>query len=81
MMSENNEEFTIRLSLEGLPEEVRVLPSTDDEGTKYELFHEADYLGTVWPECVEEGVCWFSSDELSEDVVLKIGEAIERKDR
>lgn len=81
MMSENNEEFTIRLSLEGLPEEVRVLHSTDGEETKYELFNEADYLGTVWPECIEEGVCWFSSDELSEDVVLKIGEAIERKDR
>ena len=70
MMNENNEEFTIQLSLEGLPEEVRVLPATDDEETKYELFNEADYLGTVWPECVEEGVCWLSSDELSEDGVF-----------
>ena len=70
MMNENNEEFTIQLSLEGLPEEVWVLPATDDEETKYELFNEADYLGTVWPECVEEGVCWLSSDELSEDGVF-----------
>ena len=47
MMNENNEEFTIQLSLEGLPEEVRVLPATDDEETKYELFNEAEELINV----------------------------------
>ena len=70
MMSENNDEFTIRLSLDGFPEEIRVLPSADAEEIKYKLFNEADHLGTVWPECVEEGVCWLSSDELSEDGVF-----------
>jgi len=75
------EEFQIRVSLEGLPEEIRVVPLSDKDEPRYELFHEQDYLGTVWPECVEEGVCWFSSDELAEDTVLKIGEAIERADR
>ncbi|MEJ2880479.1 hypothetical protein [Pedobacter sp. GR22-6] len=81
MMSDNNEEFTIRLSLEGLPEELRVLPAQAGVETKYKLYNEDDYLGTVWSECIEEGLCWFSSDELPEDVVIKIGEAIETKDR
>lgn len=80
-MSESKEEFQISLSLEGLPEEIRVDPAGGKNEPKYELYTEEDYLGTVWPECEEEGVCWFSSDELSEDVVLKIGEAIEARDR
>ena len=79
-MSENRDEFQISLSLEGLPEEIRVIPVGEGEESKYDLYNEEDYLGTVWPECVEEGVCWFSSDELAEDVVLKIGEAIEAKE-
>lgn len=80
MIPEHINEFTIRLSLEALPEEIRVISSADEDEPKYELYNEADYLGTVSPECVEKGVCWFSSDELSEDVVLKIGEAIESRD-
>lgn len=76
------ESFDISINMEGMPDELRIVPlSSGEEDTKYEVYNDQDYLGTVWPECMEEGVCWFSSDELSEDTVLKIGEAIERADR
>jgi len=76
------EPFEISVSIEGLPEELKVIPvEIGEEEPKYQIYNEGDYLGTVWPECVEAGVCWFSSDELAEDTTLKIGEAIERVDR
>ncbi len=76
-MSDDTETFYINLSLEGLSEKIRVVRFFDSGDARYKLYNDQDYIGTVWPECLEEGICWFSSDELSEDVMLKIGEAIE----
>ncbi|MEJ2880990.1 hypothetical protein [Pedobacter sp. GR22-6] len=73
------EPFEISVSIEGLPEELKVIPVEDpEEEPKYQVYNAGDYLGTVWSECMEKGMCWFSSDELAEDTTLKIGEAIER---
>ena len=70
--------FEISVSIQGLPDELKVIPMENaEEGQKYQIYNEQDYLGTVWPECVEKGMCWFSSDELAEDTTLKIGEAID----
>jgi len=72
------EPFEISVSIEGLPEELKVIPMGDaEEESKYQVYNDGDYLGTVWSECIETGMCWFSSDELAEDTTLKIGEAIE----
>lgn len=76
------ESFTIKVNLAGIPDELKVIPmQSAEEELKYQIYNDGDYLGTVWPECVEEGVCWFSSDELAEDTTLKIGEAIESVDQ
>lgn len=74
--------FENSFTIEGLPEELKVVPmESAEEELKYQIHNDDDYLGTLWPECVETGLCWFSSDELAEDTILKIGEAIERVDR
>lgn len=76
------EPFEISVSIEGMPEELKVIPmNCAEDEPKYQVYNDGDYLGTVWSECVEAGICWFSSDGLAEDTTLKIGEAIESVDR
>lgn len=59
--------FEIRVTIEGIPDELKVIPiKSAEEELKYQIYNHGDYLGTLWPECVEAGVCWFSRDELAE---------------
>ncbi|MEJ2880963.1 hypothetical protein [Pedobacter sp. GR22-6] len=57
----------------------RILPSAEDN--TYEVFQGADSLGSIWPDCIEQGICWYSSDQIPEDTLVKIGEAIEAAQR
>ncbi|MHA4896254.1 hypothetical protein ACXZ1K_15990 [Pedobacter sp. PWIIR3] len=76
------EPFKIHVSIDGMPDQLNVEPQiTEQEDHKYKIYNDGAYLATVWPDCVEKGVCWYSSDELPEETVIKIGEAIERYER
>lgn len=71
--------FDIKVTLEGSESLLRVEPDSK-ENTKheYKIFNGDQFLGTVWPDCIDHGVCWYSSDEIAEDTLIKIGDAIER---
>ncbi|MCD0489684.1 hypothetical protein LPB86_15690 [Pedobacter sp. MC2016-14] len=78
------ESFQINVSIDGLPDQLRVVPlevRSHEDQHKYEIYNEEAYMGTVYPDCVDAGLCWFSSDDIPEDTLEKIGEAIERYDR
>ena len=74
------EAFDIQVTLKGRPETLRVEPQEElrEDKHQYKIFKEDSFLGTVWPDCLEHGVCWYSSDEFAEDTLIKIGDAIER---
>lgn len=74
------EAFDIEVTLEGKPARLHVeaLAELRDDKQQYKIYQGGEFLGTVWPDCLDHGVCWFSSDQFSEDTVIKIGDAIER---
>lgn len=73
------EPFEITVTLEGAVETLRVEPGPEEkEKHEYKIYQDGEFLGTVWPDCLDHGVCWFSSDEIAEDTLIKIGDAIER---
>ena len=75
------EPFDIKITIAGQPETLRVEPEDSEvEPHEYKIFKGNDFLGKVWPDCVDEGVCWYSSDLIAEDTLLKIGDAIENYD-
>ena len=79
-MEENiMEPFEVRVTLQGEAQTLRVEPESPQEDKhQYRIYNDGAFLGTVWPDCLDHGVCWFSSDEIAEDTLLKIGDAIER---
>ena len=79
-MEENiMEPFEITVTLEGSVETLRVEPESEErEKHEYKIYQDEEFIGTVWPDCLDHGVCWFSSDEIAEDTLLKIGDAIEK---
>jgi len=73
------EPFDIQVTIGGQLERLRVVPENNQvEPHEYKLFKGEEYLGKVWPDCIDEGVCWYTSDLIAEDTLLKIGDAIER---
>ncbi len=76
------EPYDIHITLEGEPETLRVLPLEElrEDKHQYQIFKGEELLGTVWPDCLDHGVCWFSSEEFTEATLIKIGDAIERHD-
>ena len=79
-MQENiMEPFEITVTLEGAVETLRVEPESEkNEKHEYKVFQDGEFIGTVWPDCLDHGLCWFSSDEIAADTLLKIGDAIEK---
>ena len=76
------ESYDIHITLAGEPETLRVQPLEEmrEDKHQYQIYKGDELLGTVWPDCLDQGVCWYSSDEFSEDTLIKIGEAIEDYD-
>ncbi len=76
------ESYDIHITLEGEPETLRVQPLEEmrEDKHQYQIYKGDELLGTVWPDCLDQGVCWYSSDEFTEDTLIKIGEAIEDYD-
>jgi len=75
------EAFDINITLGGRPQTLKVQPLEElvEENHHYQIsYDDGKLLGTVWPDCINEGLCWFSSDLIAEDTLLKIGDAIER---
>ncbi|RZM30553.1 MAG: hypothetical protein EOO88_00200 [Pedobacter sp.] len=74
------EAFDIQVTLQGKPASLQVeaLEELADDKQQYKIYQDGEFLGTVWPDCLDHGVCWFSSDQIAEDTLLKIGDAIER---
>ena len=71
--------FEIKVTFEGSESTLRVEPdSKESEKHEYKIFDGQEFLGTVWPDCLDHGVCWYSSDQIPEDTLIKIGDAIER---
>lgn len=71
--------FEIKVTLEGSQTVLRVEPDPKEgDRHEYKIFKDDQFLGTVWPDCLDHGVCWYSSDEIAEDTLIKIGDAIER---
>ena len=76
------EAFDIHITLEAEPQTLRIQPLDElvDDKHQYQVFRGEELLGTVWPDCLDEGICWFSSEEFTEDMLIKIGDAIEKHD-
>ena len=71
--------FEIRVTLQGSESLLRVEPDAKDaDRHEYRIFEGQQFLGTVWPDGMDHGTCWYSSDEIPEDTLIKIGDAIER---
>lgn len=71
--------FEIKVTLQGSERVLRVEPDAkESDRHEYKIFNGEEFLGTVWPDCLDQGVCWYSSDEIPEDTLIKIGDAIER---
>ncbi|RZK43332.1 MAG: hypothetical protein EOO90_03475 [Pedobacter sp.] len=76
------EPYDIHITLEGELETLRIQPLEEmrEDKHQYQIYKGDELLGTVWPDCLDQGVCWYSSDEFTEDTLIKIGEAIEDHD-
>ena len=76
------EAFNIHITLEAEPQTLHIQPLEElrEDKHQYQVFRGGELLGTVWPDCMDHGVCWYSSEEFAEDLLIKIGDAIERVD-
>jgi hypothetical protein len=69
------EPFEIKVTIEGTPEKLLVIP--DREEPKYEIFDQHTSIGTVWPEQGKQGKIWCGEGLVVKELLVQIGEQVD----
>ena len=80
-LSEEDAEYEFKFDYAGQPTRFLVFVKTEEDKSIYELYGNGDYFGVMFPDHDEYGnLIWRGMHVMDQDLVVKIGEAIEAAD-